>query len=490
MPNTGRKALQQAGLLQGFFFVAFGAGIPFFSLYYRHVLLLPDGSPAYHLIGLLFFLQALMGVTAAPLAGYLCDRFRIEHRLVALFSLLVAAGSVLIALPGFDAFRSWSLAQRFLVILPGVVLNGLFFRSVLALIDTETLNVMHRLSGSGDEYGKIRAVGSFGWTVSAIFFGWILSRTGQLNHTVIGYGAGYLVLALIASRGFRTVIQPVRIPWEHLKKDRMFQFFLVFVFIQSFAISSSFTYTSYLMEEAGTGYLAMGLAFGLASLPEVPILFYSGRAIRRFGNRRFILFGTAVQVLKLSLFVLIGRSGGALTFILVQVLHGIGFSIQHAGMINLTDRQAHNDLRATYQNLYGLSWTMAMAFAGYFGAFMVDRWGTVSPDGGRRGDHGRLGGLLSGAGGRARPDGPCRETERLSRGSRSADVTGRRAAHTGERISPRARTVPAGHRPRRSSFPASGFPAEVSRIRRRPRASPTAGNRRGRCLRPGGRPSR
>ena len=60
------STLWRVRLLQFFYYCSFGAGIPFFSLYYKKILVTPGGSPASYLIGLIFFLQALMGIVATP----------------------------------------------------------------------------------------------------------------------------------------------------------------------------------------------------------------------------------------------------------------------------------------------------------------------------------------------------------------------------------------------------------------------------------------
>ena len=102
--QEGLTALRRVRLLQFFHYFAFAAGIPFFSLYYKKVLILPDGGPADYLIGFIFFLQALLGIVATPFAGFLADKFKIENRLLTLFCSLVCIGALTIAVPGLHVF--------------------------------------------------------------------------------------------------------------------------------------------------------------------------------------------------------------------------------------------------------------------------------------------------------------------------------------------------------------------------------------------------
>lgn len=372
-----RIPLLRAGFLQLFFFIATGAGLPFFSLYFKRVLVTDQNLPAYYLIGTIYFVQSTLGILSTPLAGFICDKFRIENRLLMLLSLVVVLSAAVLAVPGFGFRDPWPLQLRFLIILGGFILNGLFVKPILPLIDTETLNVLHNRYRSGLWYGRIRMFGSLGWAIGASLFGLILSRTDRLSHSVIGYGVGFFILALIASSGFREVITPVRIPWNHLKRDRMFQRFLFFVFFNGIGLLSSFTFTGFFMDDWGASYLVIGVSIGLAAIPEIPIMFFSKRIVESLGNRWMIATGVLVEVLKLAIFVYIARSGKIWWFIPVQMLHGVGFSLQYAGEIDLIDRQAHKHMRAMYQSLFHVCMYMAAAVGNLFASFVLKKIGST-----------------------------------------------------------------------------------------------------------------
>ena len=376
-PGHRRIPLLRAGFLQLFFFIATGAGLPFLSLYFKKVLVTDQNIPAYYLIGTVYFIQSTLGILSTPLAGFISDKFRIESRLLLLLSLVVALSAAILMIPGFGFADHWPLQLRFLIILGGFILNGLFVKPILPLIDTETLNVLHNRYRSGLWYGRIRMFGSLGWVIGASLFGLILSRTDRLGHSVVGYGVGFIVLALIAASGFKEVITPVRIPWNHLKRDAMFQRFLFFVFLNGIGLLSSFTFTSFFMDDWGASYLVIGISIGLAAIPELPIMFFSKRIVESLGNRWMIVAGVLVEVLKLAIFVLIARSGRIWWFIPVQMLHGVGFSLQYTGEIDLIDRQSHKDMRATYQSLFHVCMYMAAAVGNLFASFVLKKIGST-----------------------------------------------------------------------------------------------------------------
>ncbi|MBA7647753.1 Multidrug resistance protein MdtH [subsurface metagenome] len=364
-------ALWRIRLLQFFFYCAFGAGIPFFSLYYKKILIMPDSTPAHYLIGLIFFIQALLGIVATPFAGFLADKFKIENRLLTLFSFVVCLGALIIAVPGLRLFSSWSLQQRFLTIMVGVVLNGLFVRPIVPLIDTETLGYLHEKWGNSKRYGSIRVFGAVGWIISASLFGAIIYRWKHLNIPAVGYSIGFIILALIALSGFRVKIKPARIPWDFLQKDKTFKRFLVFSFILTLGFSNSFIFTSYFFDDVKVNYLITGLALGLASICEIPVLLFNKSLLERIGNRQMIITGSLFQALKLVLVLLVIGSTHKWLLIFVQCLTALGFSLHITGMINLIDRLAHPDLRSTYQSLFHISMSLATASGCLFASFIL-----------------------------------------------------------------------------------------------------------------------
>ena len=364
-------------LLQGLFYAAFGAAGPFVTIYYKRVLVAPDGSPALGLIGLVLFAGTIVGVLSLPVAGLLADRFKIENRLLALLSVLAAAGMGLIATVGLPALSGLAPGPRITLIITGVVVNGLFVRPMIPLIDTETLIYLRGSTGGTDGYGRFRVAGTVGWVVTACLTAWLLGDSGSLSWALIGCAGGYLLLATVAGTGFRAKIQPVRIPWRHLAGDRVFLRYLAFSFIMYLATTSSYTFTSYLFDDLGMGTVGIGMALGLGAAPEIPIMLAAGPLLRRFGDRTLIQTGAAVVVLKLVLFA-VARTAPSLWYMAaVHSLTGVGFPLILLGAISLVDGRAHPDLRATYQTLNHVVITVAMALGGPFATMVVGRWGAV-----------------------------------------------------------------------------------------------------------------
>jgi MFS transporter, PPP family, 3-phenylpropionic acid transporter len=364
----------RVGSMQLLFFAAYGTMIPFFSIYYRIILRTPEGGPDYGAIGVVLFLQSISGIVSPPLAGFLADKFKIQNRLVTVCAAMVAAAGLLIGIPGMRLFGiplSLPIPVILLLTGTGAVVNGLFVRPIIPLIDTETLKTLHRLEGNTDGYGRIRLFGSLGFVVTCTTFGWVLERVGILTVNILGYSGMFLLLAVVASFGFKAEIRPVSIPWKLLKDDHRYRKFLLFILVLAIGMSGSFMFTGVFMEDSGLGFFAMGISFSLAALVEIPVLFNARRLLMRLGNRGLIRIGVSLMILKLVAFVVLAESG-PLAFILAQGLfQGFGFSMMFLGFINFMDRQAHEDLKATYQNLYHLTFALGGSVGNLAASYVI-----------------------------------------------------------------------------------------------------------------------
>ncbi len=363
---------RRARALQFVFFAAYGTTIPFFGLYYYHVLVDAADGTGYIAVGVVLSVSMLVGILSPLVAGYLADRFRIRNRLITSLSLMVAVGAMTIYLPGSPFMADSDFATRFVVLLVGATVNGLFVRPIIPLIDTETLIGLRAGNGGVERYGEIRVFGSIGWVITASITGFVITFSGTMSVMLLLYASGFVTLALLGRTGFRSEIRSVVVPWKHLRSDRAYQRFLVFIFILSVGITGGYVYTGVYMADLGLSIVAIGLSYAVAALPEIPVLF-GGRAIlARLGSRGMIVGGGFFQAVKFLLLFLIAGARAPALFVLVMLLQGAGYSLQFAGFVDFMDRRAHENLRATYQSLYHIVFALGGA-VGNLGASLIDR---------------------------------------------------------------------------------------------------------------------
>ena len=363
-------------LLQGGYYAAFGCGVPFFSIYFKRILIAADGTPAVGLIGVLFFVNAAAGILAMPLLGYLADRFRIQNRLVGILAAIVSLFMVLVAIAGTGWAMDWTLEARALLVFAGFGTAGLAVRPIIPLMDAETLAFLRSSEGDGSRYGRIRAWGTVGFIATATGIGVLLHRTGALYLAMAAYSLGFALLAVVASRGVRGALPSVRIPWEYLVRDRTFRRYLLFVFFTYLAFTNAFTFTGYFLDDANVNLALIGLSFALGAVAEVPIMQRSDRLIARFRNTGLIMGGVLTTTVKLILFV-IGDIAGAMWLLVgSQMLNGVGFGMMFVGFVSFVDEQAHPDLASTYQNLHHTAATAGFATGMLLAPLVIEAFGS------------------------------------------------------------------------------------------------------------------
>jgi MFS family permease len=358
-------------LIYWFVFVSTSAITPFIGLYYKHTFRKPDGTPMIELIGLLFFIQSILGFFSNPFAGILADKFKVKDRLLFTCSVFLVLGGLLIALPGFPSFLPGNLVLRTGVLILGIVLYGLFSSPVVPILNTETLDFLHNNNLDTRNYGNYRVVGTISWVVATFAIGWILFAVNDLVVTLFIYAGGFVIVAILSLSGIRAKLAPMKLPWHLLKKDRYFQMFLVFVFLQGMGLFSSFSFTSYFMDDLQVNLFFIGLAFSVSAFLEVPVMYKSRQIIQAFGYRKMIIAGTLVLVSKLFLLVFLAPLKVAWLMVLAMSVHGFGFGLQANGMVQLVSERAHKDLRATYMNLNNMFLVASLACGNALNAVVI-----------------------------------------------------------------------------------------------------------------------
>ncbi|GEM_PF-5418558 len=370
-----QERISRISFLQFNFFLSIGFIVPFFSLYYRNVLAFSDGRVNYSVIGTILFLQSVVGLVSPPIAGILSDKFKIRNRLITLFSILTAFGGLLSAIPAFPGMQKMDIATRITFILPGAILIGFATKPIFPLLDTEALAALAMKYNSTDRYGAIRLFGSIGWIISASLAGFIALHAGNLLPLYLLFIGGFVSLSILGSTGISEKIEKVKLPLKLLREDRKVQLLLIFIFTVAIGMNGSFMFTSLYMSELNVGINVIGLAYGLAAIPEVFILSQTKRIIPRFGLKWMMLAGDVVLLIKLLLFTFIGTKASPLFFILIQSLHGIAFPLLYVSWISYLNEKAHRDLKATYQNINQFVFTLGSALGNFLVSLIVGALG-------------------------------------------------------------------------------------------------------------------
>jgi MFS transporter, PPP family, 3-phenylpropionic acid transporter len=346
-----------------FFFYAAGASlIPFLAVYYQSIGF--NGSQ----IGILAGVSPFVMLISAPMWSGAADVHQ-RHKtilFVAIIGALVSAGILSTVNHFFSVFV--------------VVLSYAFFASpIIPLIDNSVMTI---LENDRTNYGKQRLWGAIGWGIAGPAVGYLADQIGL---SVPFYG--YLVMMGMC---FITALKlPIISPkkpasmWKGVKTlliKRQWLIFLSAVYISgtSLAIITNFLFLYFV--EIGASRSMMGFALTVATVSEVPVLFYSGKLLKRWG---------AQTVLIVSLIAAILRSLGYAFFpfpwfaLGLQLLHGVTFSGMWAAGVSYANENAPAGLGATAQSLFfsvvfGISSITGAVLGGFLfqavGGIAMFRW--------------------------------------------------------------------------------------------------------------------
>jgi PPP family 3-phenylpropionic acid transporter len=338
-------------------FAAFGAFIPFVSLYYRHVGL--DLGQ----IGLLVSVSGVVQLVAAPIWSVIADALRLRR---ALLPVAVAGTIVPVLLIG----RSTSFGVLFVLALA----QALFSAPVGALSDSATLDL---LGDRRDRYGAQRVWGAVGWAASTLLFGWASERFGYQS-IFVGYAvlAACTVGAALMLPRTQIAAPDLRAAARSLLRDSRWFGFLGCVLLISCCGATVTSFLSLYLQDLGASGQQIGLAQTIASVSELPVMALSPLVLRRWGARPLLVVAGLLYALRMALYIAAPTAGWALA---IQALHGLCFgALWTAGVVE-AQRLAPAGLEATGQTLFGMAtFGVAMAAASALGGQIYRDYGFVT----------------------------------------------------------------------------------------------------------------
>jgi len=361
------------------FFIALGAGSPFFGIFYKHVIVNADGTPAIELIGLIFFIMPLVSLIANIPAGIVADKFRSGKHLITFLCLGVAFFAFLIGSIGGDFSRQWGVGGKFLFIFSMLFFLYCCLLPLGPMVDAEALLFLNR-HFRREWYGAYRLWGTYGWSSATILMGALLFHFH--NDSLIFYGTAlaFTLMGLVSFSGIETrpATVPIQIPWNHLKKDVLYRKFLIFIFLNGIIANAAANYTSYFFDDVMKTPMEIGLIFGAWTLLEIPVMMFSRKWIDLFGNRWLIMLGLFINGVRLILYSSFTLETPYLWKLAVSLLQGPGFGLTHIGIIDFVDRQAHVNMRATYMSIMNVArMSIASALGGIMGSWLIKLWGSA-----------------------------------------------------------------------------------------------------------------
>jgi PPP family 3-phenylpropionic acid transporter len=347
-------------LPKAYYLLYYGAAaslIPYLPIYYQSIGL--SGNE----IGMLVAIPPLVMLVGAPLWGGLADATR-QHKRLLMLAVALALVSV----------AALSLITRFVIFIPVVAAYALFIAPVMPLVDN---TVMEKLGEHSGKYGKQRLWGAIGWGIAAPVVGWLIESSG-LHWTFFGYivlmAVGLVVIwflpvsqTSIGSK-FWLGLRSLLLNWQWI-------IFLLLVFIGGTILSIISSFLFLYLNDLNASKTLMGLSLTIATISELPVLFFSEHLLKLSGARGLLIFALLISVTRSLAYSFINTSGLVL---LIQLLHGPSFSAMWVAGVSYANKIAPQGMGATAQGLFsGVQLGLAGTFGGLVGGLLYENLGAA-----------------------------------------------------------------------------------------------------------------
>jgi len=338
-----------------FYYAALATMAPYLALYYQSLGL--SGTQ----IGVLTALPPAVGWIAGPAWGALADLTHQNKRILFLAS-AVTIGTVLML----------SRANVFAILAIIIILNAFFMAPIIPLVDN---SVVELLGGQSQEYGKQRVWGTYGWGIASLIGGWVIQKLGL---PVMFYSFSLLFsFNMLAAIRFPVSQAPIAIKYGRsalkLLSNRRWLLFLGVVMILGAGMAMIGNYFAIYFASLGASTTWVGAAYAVATISEVPALFFSDRLIRRFGLLGLLVIGGTVFGVRAICFSFAVVPWQALA---LQLLHGLTYALVLVAGVEYASQLAPPGLGATAQGLfYGIFNGLGYALGALLGGILLDTSG-------------------------------------------------------------------------------------------------------------------
>jgi len=289
-------------------------------------------------IGLLAGLTPLVTLIGAPLWTGLADA-RMRHRLIMSLSIIVCVIAAAI----------FPFVGTFALMIPLVILYALFATSINSFADSAT---MAMLGEQKQLYGRVRLGGTIGWGILAPLAGLIIDRYG-IRWAFWGYSAIMLITLIICQKfTFGKPAEPGSLLRDvrQVLTDRRWGLFLALAFVGGIAFTVVNSYLFPYLEELGISRSTMGVALLIATLSELPVLFFANYLLKRFTARGLFVLGILITGVRLILYGALNFQTGILIF---QLLNGLTYPMVWVAGVSYANELAPEGMKATAQGLLG-----------------------------------------------------------------------------------------------------------------------------------------
>lgn len=313
-----------------FVFAMFAVVVPHYQLYLNAIGYSPRG------VGILIGFFEVAGVAGPIVFGRLADRSGRYRELK-----IASATGAAVFLP----LLLLDIPVAFAIVVSSAA--GFLFKTSAPLTDAVAGTV---LADPREEFGKVRVFGSLGFAATSLLIPIFpaidtSSTTSMLIAFLIAIAVFTTVVLIVPAPIDPAAHQPAGAPASRREKGlpRSYWFVVGTIGVGNIAFGAYNSFFSlYLREELGIN--AVTLYWAIGALSEIPIIFYSGKLIRRFGTGTMLITAGAMMALRMILYAT--RPTPPLV-VFIQMLHAVSFGLMLSAGIAYVNQVTALDRRGS-----------------------------------------------------------------------------------------------------------------------------------------------
>lgn len=322
-------------------------------------------------IGILMSVQNLMGSVAPVLWGAVTDRLKSPKGILA-FNIFFGCAAALLIPAAIHSFAA--LIAIFVAI-------SLTTTSVSTVLDGWAMRLKDR--GSRLNYGLVRGLGSISFAVTTVTVGAFFQHSGMSSLFILFFLAESVTAACIFTVRNRPDMPPVAaaeaqggaadLSETPLWKNAHYIVFLILCTLLFVAEVAAQTFYPLLLQHAGGTTSDLGLGLCVQALSEAPVMFLSGRLLRKFKDTTLLAAAMGFFVIRFSLFYVICTVPG---LIAAQLSESLSFGLFLPVSVHYLSRITPVRLKATAITLAVSVYYGVGGFAGgILGGAAIERFG-------------------------------------------------------------------------------------------------------------------
>ena len=344
---------------------------PYLSLYLQEACGLSGAE-----LGVALAMHPLMGIIASPLWGHWADRSGYRRGVVFMLACGGAVGYLLVP-----------LSSDYLSLLAFLAFLSAFTAPTMAMASSVTFAVLG--GASAEKFGRIRVWGTIGYLAMIVLYPTVATNLGaglslyNGEHelalifplaAVMCLSAAFALLGVSSSKAMS--VRAGQKDFKQLLTQAAYLRLLLIAFFAFFLLTTPIAlFPVFVVERGGTVETVSRLWIPMLIL-EIPLIYYSGAGLRRFGARGLIAAGIALDGARWLITVL---TSNLLVIFGIQLLHGavvVGLII---GMQLYVEATVPERLRATGQTVLGAVMSIGAVGSHLWGGFALEHMGSDAP---------------------------------------------------------------------------------------------------------------